>query len=370
MKILYTISTLESCGPVQQLYNIISCLDRSRFEPTILTLSREPRNTLQPLFEKENVQVNSLNLTRLQGFLNGKKLLLKNIIRIDPAIIHSHSFRPDLLLSAIRMNYVKVSTLHHYPYQDYPAKYGLSGYLMAKTHIEALKNMTYRVTVSETNRNRLLRQGVDFVVIPNGVDTKRFFPIYEKEERAALRKKLNLPVDKKIFISLGSLIKRKNPEVIIKGFIKSRASTNAIILMLGEGHLKDKCEKISNNSYAIKFTGQVSNVQDYLRIADCLMSASKSEGMPTAVLEAFACGIPVCLSNIPEHLEIMNYSTNNVGLTFKKGDSEDCARAINSFMEKDPNIMSQAALKVATEQLNAKNMSSRYQELYIKIAKE
>ena len=42
-KILYIVSTLERCGPTNQLSYIIKYLDKSKFEPMVLTLSPEPK---------------------------------------------------------------------------------------------------------------------------------------------------------------------------------------------------------------------------------------------------------------------------------------------------------------------------------------
>jgi len=42
-KILYLVSSLKKSGPTNQLSYIIKYLDRTKFSPTILTLSSEPK---------------------------------------------------------------------------------------------------------------------------------------------------------------------------------------------------------------------------------------------------------------------------------------------------------------------------------------
>ncbi len=44
-KICYVISTLQKTGPVIVLYNLVKNLDRTRFEPYIITLSKEPEKS-------------------------------------------------------------------------------------------------------------------------------------------------------------------------------------------------------------------------------------------------------------------------------------------------------------------------------------
>ena len=43
-----------------------------------------------------------------------------------------------------------------------------------------------------------------------------------------------------------------------------------------------------------------------LQRADCFLSLSSYEGMPNAMLEAMACGLPVIASKIPPHEELIN----------------------------------------------------------------
>ena len=71
-KILYLVSTLGSSGPTNQLSYIVKYLDRSIFEPLILTLSHEPEASAIKYFQNVlEVRVESLGLSRMRGMLSG-----------------------------------------------------------------------------------------------------------------------------------------------------------------------------------------------------------------------------------------------------------------------------------------------------------
>jgi glycosyltransferase involved in cell wall biosynthesis len=57
----------------------------------------------------------------------------------------------------------------------------------------------------------------------------------------------------------------------------------------------------------VEFTGEVDRQSVYERMlaSDIFISASRVEGLPLAVMEAMACGLPVVLSDIPPHREIV-----------------------------------------------------------------
>ena len=71
-KILYIVSSLKKSGPTNQLSYIIKYLDKSKFSPTVLTLSAEPDDSMMEYFQNElDVKIDSLKLSRVQGILKG-----------------------------------------------------------------------------------------------------------------------------------------------------------------------------------------------------------------------------------------------------------------------------------------------------------
>ena len=371
MKILYVVSTLRACGPTNQLFYIIKNLDRTKFEPIVLTLSPEPQNSMWSKFTKLNIALHSLKLNRWQGLLLGANKLKSFVARQQPDIIHSQGLRPDSLAANCLPDYPTVATIRNYPYDDYVMKFGkVVGTYSAKQHINAFKKVNCAVACSNTISNLLEQHGVKSKVICNGVDSDFYTPNYSKDsDISQLKQKLDLPLDSKIVVSVGALIARKQPEMIVKGFLASQAAQNAntLLLMIGEGNLSESCQAIANTSASssqIKFIGQINNVVDYLRVADCMISAPVSEALPNSVIEALACGVPVCLSDIKPHQEILDLNPE-AGVIFPVNNVAALANELDKLLGTPSERMSIAAREIIDKHLNARTMSAQYQEIYL-----
>ena len=130
--------------------------------------------------------------------------------------------------------------------------------------------------------------------IPNGIDTDRFRPAAEGE-KAALRRTLGLPVEGRIVVSCGAIVPRKGHALMLDAWRALAASRpDAHLVLVGparnDGYLAGLRER---DDPRVHFTGLVWNVEEYLRAADAFWFASRVEGLPNAVIEAMATGLPV-----------------------------------------------------------------------------
>lgn len=363
MKIAYILSTLRNTGPVNGLYNRLKYMNRDKFQPIIVTLSEEPENTLINKFHELKVPIFQLGLSRIDGFLKGPSVLKQLLSKEKPDIIHTHGLRADMLSARYLNGYKRCSTMHNYPIHDYVMKYGrFRGTIMARQQFKAIKKIEYGVACSKSIAAMFQKHGVELTPILNGVDQEQFYPI-TREERIALRKKLKLPLHDQIIVSVGSLIQRKDPETIIRGFLKSTVKENGILLMIGDGPLRERCQEVVNDEPSIFFTGETNDVAKYLKVADYFVSGAFSEGLPNAVLEALASGLPVCLSDINPHQEILDHN-DEVGVVFTPGNPDDLAQKLDELIKLNHINMAEQALKVVNDYLNAKVMSEKYQTLY------
>jgi glycosyltransferase involved in cell wall biosynthesis len=119
------------------------------------------------------------------------------------------------------------------------------------------------------------------------------------------------PARKLIFIgSLDQLYKA--PDVLLSSFSKLfKDDKNYHLTMLGTGKFKAKLVKLADNlgiSSMVNFAGEVSSteVENYLQQADVFVLPSRTEGLPRAIIEAMAKGLPCVGSTaggIPELLQ-------------------------------------------------------------------
>ncbi len=137
-------------------------------------------------------------------------------------------------------------------------------------------------------------------VVPNAVDTRR-------AERVSGGRTSR---DGFTVVSVGRLIPIKNAATVIGAFDSARDADSRLVFV-GDGSLRRElradADRRSMNGQVV-FTGLVERDDVYRHVAegDVVVSASRGEGLPVAVLEAMACGRPVILSDIPPHREIVD----------------------------------------------------------------
>lgn len=367
----YLISTLRKAGPTNVLKDIVLSLDRKTYKPVVITLSPEQQISLQNELIQNKIEVISLGMTRLEGLLFARKKVRDLIKDKRINLLHSHGYRADLIASQLNKWVVTISTLHNFGYEDFSMRYGaVLGYCLAKTHYCALKRLRKVVACSETIQTLSYMKGLATCSIRNGVNTSEFQPVSSDQRKSEIRESLGLPKEGTVLVLVGDVRNLKNQEVLIKGFLSSSASKqNIYLLVVGDGPDLSKCKFLARTSDKVFFVGRVNDVKDYLQASDYFVSASLSEGMPISVLEALSVGLPVFLSNIPQHQEIANISKNRVFLF--DGTSEQSIRDFFEVMTKNILFdMNEDALIQLREKLDIESMVEQYSLLYQKLLRE
>ena len=360
-KIIYIISTLVKSGPVNVLYNIVKHLDKNKFDITIVTLSPEPdEHSRIDEFIDLDINIQSLSLSRIQGYLYGGFKLKKIVDEIKPDIIHTHCFRSNLFSAIFLSKYKRCTTIHSDYKVDLTKLYsGFTGKVMFLiNHISLLlikNNICCSRIIAEKLNERYRYMSFDFV--DNGIDSKKYKPAENKVE---LREKLHFPTDKKIWIWVGSFIDRKNPLFLVD--VIKKLNTDDIFIFCGDGNLYSKIKEQIKNLNNVFLTGNIDNIDEYLQASNYYISTSLSEGLPMSVIEAMACGLPCVLSDIEQHKYVLK--DNQAGLLFKTNDEYDLIKKIEDIKMLDYNEASKKSREIVLQNFSSATMSEKYQKKY------
>jgi glycosyltransferase involved in cell wall biosynthesis len=164
-------------------------------------------------------------------------------------------------------------------------------------------------------------------VVPNGIDTSRF---PSRVDRNALRATIGIPPTSPVIGTLGRFDEIKRQDRLIHGFERAlRQITDAHLLLVGDGPLGgDLCRltKKLGIEGRVHFVGYQTRPEDYLSTMDVFALTSQSEGMPLAILEAWASGLPVVVTRVGGLTELVE--DDRTGLLVDPEDEVSLAEAL------------------------------------------
>lgn len=177
------------------------------------------------------------------------------------------------------------------------------------------------VAVSRPAARELEQAGFNRVrYIPNGV---RIPPAISAEERVSARTALG--VDGQVILFVGRLESEKNVELLIRACQRMQ-SADARLLIVGDGPRRRDLEAIAKHSAAIRFYGALTDTRPFLAAADAFVLPSLSEGMPIALLEAMAAGLPAVATDVDGSHDLL--SSEDLGVLVPSDDVSALACAL------------------------------------------
>lgn len=334
MRICYLVPSLRSSGPTNQLLHLLD-ENSQRADCELVYISK--KNISEFHFNK--IQKLNIKITQLSFF---KALKYVNTNQFE--IIHSQGLLADFI-STIQLRSRNIITSRNNPFKDYPTKFGFfKGSIMALFHwlIQFLnKNV---VACSFALRDDLKKIGINSITIQNGAKVP-----------SMNSNKIKKTSDDFNGISTGNLIPRKNYEYMFKLF--SCLPTKNLDIY---GEQSSRINKYPSN---ITLKGYNNKVIDLYCNYDFFISTSLSEGLPNSVLEAAMCGLPLILSNITPHQEIIDVLPNCL-LIDLSNEAEYNSRLISEYL-KNINVIDKKEIALKAEKFFSKEkMAKNYYDLY------
>jgi glycosyltransferase involved in cell wall biosynthesis len=164
------------------------------------------------------------------------------------------------------------------------------------------------VTTGERLRLQVIEEtGADpghVISVPTGIDLERFRP----GEAAAARAQLGLAPDGALVGIVATLRSWKGHRYLLEAFA-GLADRGARLVVVGDGPQREALEALARElgiAGRVRFAGNQDDVAPWLRALDlfCLPSYA-NEGVPQALMQAMACGVPVISTPVGSIAEIV-----------------------------------------------------------------
>ena len=198
----------------------------------------------------------------------------------------------------------------------YPVEYLLSFYT----------NQQICINIEDYERAKRFFHAQKVNYVPGvGIDVKRIRDV--KVNKSNKRKDLGIPKEAIVLVSAGELITRKNHETIIRTMAKLK-DKRFVYVICGHGELEARLKEIVKDlklEYQVFFLGYRTDILEIYMASDICIFPSFQEGLPVALMEAMACGLPVVCSKIRGNTDLVD---NNGGILIKPTDVESYAGAI------------------------------------------
>ncbi len=208
------------------------------------------------------------------------------------------------------------------------------------------------------------------VIIENGIDTDKYQ--FDESLRKKLRAKLGID-DKFILLFLGRWVSQKGIYELLEALKSLNQEGNNVVLILIGSCDNDEILKKINEEDLKNFVipiGIVENTLEFFCASDIFVLPSYAEGLPIAMLEAMACGLPVVVSavgGIPYVVE--NFKD---GILVKPQDSKDLIDKINWCLANPEELkkIGENAKKKIREKYSLDRMTDEYIKIFKKVTRK
>lgn len=192
------------------------------------------------------------------------------------------------------------------------------------------------ITINQEDYNRAKKfKAKEIVYVPGvGIDLQKFSA--DKKERKTKRQELGIRDDDIVFLSVGELIPRKNHEIVLRAIAELKDNVNykhIHYVICGSGILYDQLVKLTCElgiKEKVSFLGYRNDIAEICNVSDVFVFMSKQEGLPVALMEAMACGLPVVCSNVRGNTDLVKNGVNGYVVDINLNDLVQCLSTICS----------------------------------------
>lgn len=237
--------------------------------------------------------------------------------------------------------------------------------------IRLLKKVDMFIATSSEIEEGLKNDGFSNIKrITNFIDIDMFCPASPDKK---LQLKESFGYSGKLLLTFsGRFIQRKGIDCLLRAWKEVADQVpEASLELLGDGPLLPEMKIMTQNlrvGNSVIFRGHVDKITQFLHMTDIFILPSLQEGMPNALLEAMACGLPSIASRIGGVVDVI--TDGKSGILFEPGDAAGLASAMLTLI-KDAGLrqrLGEEARKNMVERFSIDSIAAEYIKLYGKLA--
>ncbi|MBU4478799.1 MAG: glycosyltransferase family 4 protein [Candidatus Omnitrophica bacterium] len=258
-------------------------------------------------------------------------------------IVHTHSSKAGILgrlAAKLAKAPIIIHTIHGLPFYEEQPKLLNNFYFYLERYASSISDKL--ICVSQTLIDEAVRRGLagreKFIKIYSGIELSLY--VKNPQAKEALKKKLGIPQTSPVIGKVARLFLHKGHEYLIQAaaLIKEKCP-EAKILFIGDGILKDELIRLAQRLGVrdmIVFAGLImpESIPYYIQLIDVIAHASLHEGLPRAVVQGYALGIPAVCFDIDGARDIVHDKTSGY-LVEPKNVRQFAERLIDLLQNKD-----------------------------------
>ena len=285
MKILFYINTISHGGAERVMVNLSSELAGRGHDVVLVTSYVEQwEYQTSPLVKRIN-----LSDTRISGFLKRNIKLtkaLRSVIKSEkPEIVISFLVEPNFR-NIIATRGLKVKTMISIRNDPDKRRYTKLNWFLMKHLYKKADGVVFQTEEARGHFSKKIQSKSR--VIMNQVDGRFFETKYEGEREN--------------IIATGRLTGQKNHKMLLDAFALIKDKTEENLVIYGEGELREALEEYAERiglGGRVILPGATKNVPEAIKAARLYVMSSDYEGMPNALIEAMALGLPCVSTDCP-----------------------------------------------------------------------
>jgi len=163
----------------------------------------------------------------------------------------------------------------------------------------------------------------------------------------------------------------KGFEEMLAAFADVCGSRPSWLVLVGDGPYRPTVERLMVDhglQARVRLLGRRTDVPALLKMADAFLFCSRTEGLPNALLEAMAAGLPVVATDAPGCRDLV--VDGETGLIARAGDPEAISGRLSRLLSDRGEMrrLGKQGQRFVRDHLNADNLATRWESLYESIA--